>query len=194
MIFSHIKRDFASSIVVFLVALPLCLGIALVSGVPIVSGLISGIISGIMIGTLSQSSTSVSGPAAGLVVIVLNALDTLGTLEAFMLAVVIAGVLQVILGFAKAGVIGLYFPSAVIKGMLAAIGIIIFLKQIPHAFGYDKDYEGDLNFFQPDGYNTFSELGQMLNFISPGATIVAAISLAVLILLHQHFLKKFKLF
>jgi MFS superfamily sulfate permease-like transporter len=190
MIFSHIKRDFASSIVVFLVALPLCLGIALASGVPLFSGIISGIIGGIIIGTLSQSSTSVSGPAAGLVVIVLNALDTLGTLEAFMLAVVIAGVLQVILGFAKAGVIGLYFPSAVIKGMLAAIGLILILKQIPHLIGFDNDAFGEMEFLQSDGSNTFTAILDAIENMQIGSAIIGFTSLALMFLWATTWLKK----
>ncbi|MGK0383324.1 MAG: MFS superfamily sulfate permease-like transporter [Bacteroidia bacterium] len=189
----NMGSDIPAGIVVFFVAVPLCLGIALASGAPLFSGIIAGMVGGIIVGLLSGSQLGVSGPAAGLAVIVLTAIQDLGSFEVFLVAVVLTGVIQIVLGVLKAGIIGYYFPSAVIKGMLAAIGIIIFLKQIPHAFGYDKDYEGDLNFFQPDGYNTFSELGQMLNFISPGATIVAAISLAVLILWEQKFMKKFKL-
>jgi MFS superfamily sulfate permease-like transporter len=189
----NMGSDIPAGIVVFFVAVPLCLGIALASGAPLFSGIIAGMVGGIIVGLVSGSQLGVSGPAAGLAVIVLTAIQDLGSFEVFLMAVVLTGVIQIVLGVLKAGIIGYYFPSAVIKGMLAAIGIIIFLKQIPHAFGYDKDYEGDLNFFQPDGYNTFSELGQMLNFISPGATIVAAISLAVLILWEQKFMKKFKL-
>lgn len=190
MTFSHIKRDFASSIVVFLVALPLCLGIALASGVPLFSGLISGIIGGIIIGSLSQSSTSVSGPAAGLVVIVLNALETLGTIEGFMLAVVIAGVLQLILGFAKAGVIGLYFPSAVIKGMLAAIGLILILKQIPHLIGFDNDAFGEMEFLQSDGSNTFTGILNAIDNMQVGSAIIGFVSLALMFFWSNPTLKK----
>ena len=192
--FNNLGSDIPAGIVVFFVAVPLCLGIALASGAPLFSGIIAGMVGGIIVGLLSGSQLGVSGPAAGLAVIVLTAIQDLGSFEVFLMAVVLAGVIQIVLGVLRAGIIGYYFPSAVIKGMLAAIGIIIFLKQIPHAFGYDKDFEGDLNFFQPDGYNTFTELGHMLNFISPGATIVAAISLTVLILWEQKFMKQIKLF
>ena len=165
-IFSNIKQDLPASIVVFFVAVPLCLGIALASGAPLFSGLIAGIIGGIIVGSLSNSSLGVSGPAAGLAVIVLASIDSLGGFDVFLLSVVIAGFFQIFLGLLKGGIIGHYFPSSVIKGMLTGIGIIIFFKQIPHAFGYDGDYPGDLSFFQPDGENTFSELINMLDYIS----------------------------
>ena len=148
---SNLKSDFASGLVVFLVALPLCLGIALASGAPLFSGIISGIVGGIVVGFLSQSHLSVSGPAAGLTAIVLTAISDLGSFNSFLLAVLLAGIIQLALGFVKAGSISNYFPTNVIEGMLAGIGVIIFLKQIPHAFGYDPDYEGDMGFFQPDG-------------------------------------------
>ena len=144
----HLKSDLPASIVVFLVALPLCLGIALASGAPLFSGLISGIIGGIVVGSLSGSPLGVSGPAAGLVVIVLNAITELGGFDIFLVSVILAGFIQLLMGFLKAGIIAYYFPSSVIYGMLAGIGILIFLKQIPHAFGYDKDPVGDLNFIQ----------------------------------------------
>ena len=134
----YLKDDLPAGLVVFLVALPLCLGIALASGAPLFSGIISGIVGGILVATVSGSALSVTGPAAGLTVIVLNGITDLGTYDTFLLAVVIAGVLQIILGFLKAGIIGYYFPSSVIKGMLAAIGIILILKQAPLAIGYDK--------------------------------------------------------
>ncbi|MEM1219862.1 MAG: SulP family inorganic anion transporter [Bacteroidota bacterium] len=188
-LFANLRYDLPASIVVFLVALPLCLGIALASGAPLFSGLIAGIVGGTVVALLSGSPLGVSGPAAGLAVIVLGAIQDLG-FEAFLLAVVIAGVFQVGLGLLKAGVIGYYFPSSVIKGMLSGIGIIIFLKQIPHALGYDKSPEGDFAFVQTDGQNTFSELVNMLNYISPGAVIISVISLAVLILWEQKFMNK----
>lgn len=191
-LFSNLKSDFPASIVVLLVAIPLCLGIALASGAPLFSGIISGIIGGIVVGALSKSSLGVSGPAAGLAVIVLVAIQELGAFDIFLLAVVIAGIFQIILGVLKAGVIGYYFPSSVIKGMLTGIGIIIILKQIPHAFGYDADFEGDMNFFQSDGQNTFSELFNMINHISEGAIIIAVISLAVLIIWERPFIKNNK--
>jgi len=192
--FSNLKNDLPASIVVFLVAMPLCLGIALASGAPLFSGVIAGIIGGGVVALISGSSLGVSGPAAGLAVIVLSAIQELGAFETFLLAVVAAGVFQLVLGFLKAGVIGHYFPSSVIKGMLSAIGIIIILKQIPHAFGYDKDPEGDLGFLQTDGQNTFSELLNMLDFISPGAITIALVSLGVLILWEQPFMKKIAIF
>jgi MFS superfamily sulfate permease-like transporter len=145
--FSNLNKDIPASVVVFLVALPLCLGIALASDAPLFSGVIAGIVGGVLVALLSGSPLGVSGPAAGLAVIVLNAISSLGTFETFLLAVVIAGAIQVLLGVLKAGVIGYYFPSSVIKGMLAGIGVIIILKQIPHFFGYDADPEGDFEFF-----------------------------------------------
>lgn len=189
-LFSNFKSDFPASIVVFLVALPLCLGIALASGAPLFSGIIAGIVGGLIVALLSGSPLGVSGPAAGLAVIVLTAIQDLGAFDVFLLAVVIGGIFQVILGVAKAGIIGYYFPSSVIKGMLSGIGIIIILKQIPHAFGYDANPEGDLAFQQIDGQNTFSELFNMLNFVSPGAIIIAVLSLAILILWESSFMKK----
>ncbi len=193
-IFSNLKYDLPASIVVFLVAVPLCLGIALASGAPLFSGIIAGIVGGIVAGSLSGSQLGVSGPAAGLAVIVLTAIQELGAFEIFLMAVVIGGIFQVLLGFAKAGIIGYYFPSSVIKGMLSGIGIIIILKQIPHAVGYDKDYEGSLSFAQPDGHNTFSELFYMFEALSTGAIIITAISMLILILWEQPFMKKIKLF
>src|SRR5689334_7570405 len=145
-IFQNAGADLSAAVVVFLVALPLCLGIALGSGAPLFSGIIAGIVGGIVIGTLSGSQLSVSGPAAGLTAIVVAAIGKLQVYEAFLLAVVIAGIIQLILGFLKAGVIGDYIPNSVIKGMLAAIGLILILKQLPHFVGYDKDFEGDQAF------------------------------------------------
>ena len=193
-LFSNLKQDLPASIVVFFVAVPLCLGIALASGAPLFSGLISGIVGGVIVGALSNSSLGVSGPAAGLAVIVLTAIQTLGAFEIFLLAVVLAGILQIIMGLLKGGVIGYYFPSSVIKGMLTGIGIIIILKQIPHAFGYDADYEGDLTFQQYDGENTFSELFNMLDYISPGAVIVSIISIIILLGWDLYLSKKHKVF
>jgi MFS superfamily sulfate permease-like transporter len=190
----NLKNDIPASIVVFLVAVPLCLGIALASGAPLFSGIIAGIIGGIVVGALSGSQLGVSGPAAGLAVIVLSAITELGAFDVFLLAVVIGGVLQFLLGVLQAGIIGYYFPSSVIKGMLSGIGIIIILKQIPHAFGYDMDFEGSLAFNQPDGHNTFSELYYMLGAISPGAVVITVLSLAILILWERPFMKKIKLF
>ncbi|MEM9824055.1 MAG: SulP family inorganic anion transporter, partial [Bacteroidota bacterium] len=193
-IFQNLKYDMPASVVVFLVAVPLCLGIALASGAPLFSGIIAGIIGGIVVGVLSGSQLGVSGPAAGLAVIVLTAIQELGAFEIFLLAVVIGGVFQLALGFARAGIIGYYFPSSVIKGMLSGIGIIIILKQIPHAVGYDRDYEGSLTFTQPDGHNTFSELFYMFEALSPGAVVITVLSLLILVLWEQPFMKKIRLF
>ncbi len=178
-LFKDIKYDLPAGLVVFLVALPLCLGIALASGAPLFSGVITGIVGGVVVALISGSALSVSGPAAGLTVIVFNSIHQLGTFETFLLAVVLAGVIQVILGLLRAGIIGHYFPSSVIKGMLAAIGLILIFKQIPHAFGYDKDNEGDFDFIQVDGENTFSELINAINFVHPGAVIISFISLVI---------------
>lgn len=189
-IFANLRNDIPAGIVVFLVAVPLCLGIALASGAPFFSGMIAGIVGGIVIGFLSNSQLSVSGPAAGLTAIVLASLATLGSFETFLLAVVIAGVLQVVLGILKAGAIANYIPSSVIKGMLTAIGIIIIMKQLPHAVGYDKDAEGDLSFLQTDGENTFSSLLNSMSRIDLGATLICIISLVILILWERPFFKK----
>ena len=180
---SHLKQDIPGSIVVLFVALPLCLGIALASGAPLFSGLIAGIIGGIVVGSISDSSHGVSGPAAGLAIIILDALARIGSFETFLLAVVIGGALQIILGLARAGIIGYFFPSAAIKGMLAGIGIIIILKQIPHAFGYDKEWMGSDSFIQLDGENTFTLLWKiLLGHITPGAVLIAAVSVTILLL------------
>lgn len=190
--FKNFKDDIPASIVVFLVAMPLCLGIAMASGAPLFSGLISGIIGGIVVGSLSGSALGVSGPAAGLAVIVLNAITDLGGFDIFLVAVILAGIIQLIMGFAKAGIIAYFFPSSVIHGMLAGIGVLIFLKQIPHAFGYDKDPEGDFEFLQVDGHNTFDEMLYMLDFINPGVLLIAVISLIILIVWDTKLFKSFK--
>jgi MFS superfamily sulfate permease-like transporter len=188
--FKYLKNDLPAGLVVFLVALPLCLGIALASGAPLFSGIIAGIVAGLIVASVSGSALSVSGPAAGLTVIVHNAITDLGSYEIFLVAVVLAGALQILFGYLKGGIIGYYFPSNVIKGMLAAIGIILILKQIPHAVGYDVDNEGDFDFIQADGENTFSEILNSFNHLHPGAVIVAFISLAVLIMWEQPFIKR----
>lgn len=190
----HLKSDLPASVVVFFVALPLCLGIALASGAPLFSGLIAGIIGGIVVGALSGSKLGVSGPAAGLAAIVLAAIAQLGSYEVFLVAVVLAGVIQLLLGLAKAGIIGYYFPSSVIKGMLTGIGIIIILKQVPHFFGYDADPEGDMAFQQVDGETTFSELSNIFGHIIPGSAIIGAVSLVILILWDQVLSKKGRIF
>ncbi|MDZ7845391.1 MAG: SulP family inorganic anion transporter [Owenweeksia sp.] len=191
--FKNLSADIPASIVVFLVAMPLCLGIALASGAPLFSGLIAGMIGGIVIGSLSGSSLGVSGPAAGLAVIVFDIINSLG-FETLLVVVVLAGIIQLILGFLKGGVIGYYFPTSVIMGMLSGIGIIIFMKQIPHAFGYDGDPEGDMAFQQVDGETTFSELINMMDFLSPGAMIITEVSLAILLLFETKFIKSKRIF
>ncbi len=195
---STMKSDFSASIVVFLVALPLCLGIALASGATPIAGLIAGIVGGVVVGLMSGSSLGVSGPAAGLAVIIGEYIihfdkEGNGGYEAFLLVVVIAGIIQVFLGFIKAGVIADYFPSNVIKGMLAAIGLGLFLKQIPHALGFDADSEGDMKFIQEDGRNTFTEIWHALKDPHWGAILIAMISVGILLLWKTDFFKKNKM-
>jgi MFS superfamily sulfate permease-like transporter len=196
-ILSNIKNDLSASVVVFLVALPLCLGLGLAStGKPelVFTGIIAGIVGGIVVGSLSGSSLGVSGPAAGLVVIVLSALETLGSFEVFLTAVFLAGCIQLIAGFLRAGIIGYYFPSSVIKGMLAAIGLTLILKEIPHALGYDKDFMGDMSMLQADGHNTFSELYYALIYSSPGAIVISVVSIAMLIIFERPSLRYARIF
>ncbi len=190
----NLVADLSSSIVVFLVAIPLCLGIAVASGVNEFSGITAGVIGGVVVGLLSGSHLSVSGPAAGLTAIVLAAVGKLPSLEAFFLAVVLAGFIQIVMGALKLGVIGDYIPNSVIKGMLAAIGIILILKQIPHLIGYDADYEGDEAFFQVSGENTFSSLLNALNHITPLSAIIGLFGIAVLVLFERPWFKKQKVF
>ncbi len=193
-LFANLKSDFASGLVVFLVALPLCLGIAMASGAPLFSGIISGVIGGIVVGYLSQSHISVSGPAAGLTAIVLTAITDLGAFDVFLTAVFIAGLFQLALGFLKAGTISNYFPTNVIEGMLAGIGIIIIMKQLPHAVGFDSDFEGDQSFMQADGSNTFSSLFHIFNYVQLGSIVISMLSLGILIAWDKvSFLKKLKL-
>lgn len=179
-VFHNLRYDLPASLVVFLVAVPLCLGIALASGAPLFAGIVSGIIGGILVGILSGSEISVSGPAAGLAVIVASSIEKLGSFEALLLAVALSGVIQIILGYLRAGIIGNYFPSSVITGMLTAIGIVIILKQVPHAIGWDKDYEGDFGFFESDG-NTFLTLFNALLAVQPVAVLMMVISLSLLL-------------
>ena len=178
---SKIKNDFPASIVVFLVALPLCLGIALASGAPLLSGIIAGVIGGIVVGFLSQSHTSVSGPAAGLAAVVLSAITQLGSFEVFLVAVVLAGLLQIVAGVVKGGFVANYIPSNIIKGLLAAIGLILILKQIPHAVGFDSDPLGNLSYKQADGENTISELFNLFSYLSFGAVFISLFSIPTMI-------------
>jgi MFS superfamily sulfate permease-like transporter len=188
----HYTEDLPASLVVFLVALPLCLGIALASGAPLFSGLITGIVGGIVVGALSGSHTSVSGPAAGLTVIVFSAIADLGSFELFLVAVVLGGLIQLVLGFIKAGIIGLYFPSSVIKGMLAAIGLILILKQLPHFLGVDMEAFGEMAFADGEGGNTFTHFFYAIEHIHVGAAIIGVVSLAIMILWEQPFIKRVK--
>ncbi|KYP15708.1 SulP family inorganic anion transporter [Flavihumibacter sp. CACIAM 22H1] len=190
--FGSLAADIPSSIVVFLVALPLCLGIALGSNAPLFSGLIAGVVGGVVIGALSGSHLSVSGPAAGLTAIVVAAIAKLPSFEAFLASVVIAGVLQLILGYLKAGILGDYIPGSVIKAMLAAIGLILILKQLPHLIGYDADYEGDETFLQPDGSNTFTGIFKSLNYVVPGAALIGLLSLGIQIVWEKYIVKQAK--
>ncbi|HEB90662.1 MAG TPA: SulP family inorganic anion transporter, partial [Deltaproteobacteria bacterium] len=176
-----LRYDLPAAVVVFFVAVPLCLGIALASGAPLFSGLIAGIVGGIVVGALSGSALGVSGPAAGLAVIVLEAIQRLGSFETFLLAVVLSGFIQLGLGAARAGVLGYFFPSSVVKGMLSGIGILIALKQVPHALGWDSAPEGDFSFFQSDGENTFSAIAAALGHGEPTAVVVSAIALGILV-------------
>jgi MFS superfamily sulfate permease-like transporter len=177
----NLKFDLPSGLVVFLVALPLCLGISLASGAPLFSGILTGVVGGIVVGFLSGSQLSVSGPAAGLTVIVFTAINDLNSYSVFLLAVVLAGLIQVVFGLIRAGSLSNFFPSNVIDGMLAAIGVILILKQLPHAVGYDKDYEGDLNFAQDGGENTFSTIAHAMNSLSMGALVLSIASILILI-------------
>ncbi len=185
-----LKSDLPSGLVVFLVALPLCLGIALASGAPFFSGLISGIVGGIVIGSLSGSKLSVSGPAAGLAALVLGAITNIGAYDLFLCAVLIAGMLQILMSLAKLGGIANYFPSSVIKGMLTSIGVLIIAKQIPHAFGYDRDEKGNLTELFPFGDEDVHELLQPLHHIDIGVTLICIISLLIMIVWEKPFIKK----
>jgi MFS superfamily sulfate permease-like transporter len=187
------RADVPAAVVVFLVAMPLCLGIALASGAPLFSGIISGIVGGVVVGALSGSQLMVSGPAAGLTAIVVSAIATLGSFRAFLAAVVLAGGVQLLLAALRAGIIGYYFPATVIRGMLAAIGLILILKQIPHAVGYDADFEGDEAFIQATGENTFSAISHAFERIEPAAVVLSLMALGMLMLWDKTRLKAIKL-
>ncbi len=192
-VFSTLNRDLPSSIVVLFVALPLCLGIALASGAPLFSGLIAGIVGGTLVGTISKSTHGVSGPAAGLAVIILTALITT-PFETFLLAVVIGGIIQIILGLLRAGIIGYYFPLSAVNGMLAGIGIIIFIKQLPYAFGYDGEWKGPDYHDQLSDGSTFTALFQFFEHVTAGAIIIAIISMVILLSWELYLTKKYKVF
>ena len=190
----HFKTDLSAGLVVFLIALPLCLGISLASGAPLFSGIISGIIGGIVVGFVSGSNINVSGPAASVALVVYTAIQTMGSYEAILLAVILAGVFQIILGFLKAGTVAYFFPNAMIKGILASIGLVLILKQIPHAFGIDEVFEGIESFRQNDGRNTFSEIVYVMQNIGWGATIITFVSLFIIIFWDRPVMKKFAFF
>ncbi len=196
--FSNYKSDIPSGFVVFLVALPLCLGIALASGAPLFSGIIAGVIGGIVVGYLSGSPLGVSGPAAGLAVIVLTSIQELGAFNAFLLAVIISGIIQFVLGILQAGIVGYFFPSSVIKGMLAAIGIIIAFKQLPHAVGYDNILDAEISFIDhtpvQEGENILTEFTHMLSFINLGALTITLVSMAILLVWETKFFKSKQVF
>lgn len=190
--FSEVKYDISASIVVFFVAMPLCLGIALASGAPLFAGIIAGIVGGTVVGTTSKSAIGVSGPAAGLAVIVLAAITSLGSFQAFLTAVVLAGALQILMGYLRMGTIAYYFPTSVIKGMLSGIGVIIILKQIPHALGYDKDFEGNFSFNYANG--VFTNLQAIVAGITPAAVIISIVSMVILLAWETSFFKKYRIF
>ncbi len=191
-LFSSWRSDVPSSVVVFLVAMPLCLGIALASGAPLIAGLIAGIIGGIVVGLYSGSALGVSGPAAGLAAIVLTSIGQLGSFPLFLTSVALAGAIQLTLGILRAGVIAYYFPNSVIKGMLAGIGLIIILKQIPHAVGDDKDWMGDESYAQVDELNTFQELWFAVQNPAWGAVLITMACIAIMLLWERPFIKRFK--
>lgn len=185
----NLRYDVPAGLVVFLVALPLCLGIALASDAPLLAGLVTGVIGGLVVGPLSGSQLSVSGPAAGLTVLVAGGIAELGGFEAFLPAVVMAGAMQIVLGLLRGGVLANFFPASVIEGMLAGIGIILILKQIPHALGHDEDYEGDLDFWVlGEQANTFSEIVEAFQTMSPGVVLVSVVCLGVLLLWQRPFI------
>ena len=190
----YLKSDFPASIVVFFVALPLCLGIALASGAPLLSGLIAGVIGGIVVGALSGSNLGVSGPAAGLAAIVAASITELGSFEVFLVAVVLSGIIQILFGILRLGVIGYFFPNSVILGMLSGIGIIIILKQIPHLFGYDSEPMGADEFVEATGENTFSAISHIFSNVSPGSVIIGFLGLALIVFWDSILAKKGKIF
>ena len=192
--FRYLKNDIPASIVVFFVALPLCLGIALASDAPPLSGLIAGIIGGIVVGAISKSKIGVSGPAAGLAAIVASAISSLGSFEVFLSAVVLAGFIQILFGIIRMGVIGYFFPNSVIKGMLTGIGIIIILKQIPHFFGYDAEPEGADSFIEKTGENTFSAILHILDNITLGSFVIGVLGLVIILFWDNILSKKHHIF
>ncbi|MFV0505396.1 MAG: SulP family inorganic anion transporter [Bacteroidales bacterium] len=192
--FKYLKNDFPASLVVFLVALPLCLGIAQASGAPLFTGVVAGIIGGIIVGGISGSPLGISGPAAGLTIIIATSITKLGTFDIFLVAVLIAGLIQIVMGLIKAGIIGYYFPSSVIKGMLAGIGISIFLKQLPHVFGSDVSYDGITDFVNAEGGNTLQAIIDMFENSSKGVLLVSLVSVSILLIWDGLLAKRASLF
>lgn len=190
----HLKTDLSAGLVVFLIALPLCLGISLASGAPLFSGIIAGIVGGIVIGFASNSNINVSGPAASVALVIASAIQFYGSFEIVLTAIIIAGVFQIMLGFIKAGTVAYFFPNAMIKGILASIGLILILKQIPHAFGVDGIFEGSESFEQPDGRNTFTEIIYAIQNIGWGPTIITLAALALILIWDRPALKKLTFF
>ena len=176
----HLRDDVLAGIVVFLVALPLCIGIALASNAPPLAGIVAGIVAGLIVGPLSNAQVTISGPAAGLTAVVAAEIAAIGSFEGLLVAVALAGVIQIVLGIIRGGFIKSFVPSSVVRGLLSAIGVILILKQIPHLFGHDTDPEGEMSFFQPDKQNTFSELFEILSDLHPGAIVVGFVSLAII--------------
>ena len=176
----HLRDDVLAGIVVFLVALPLCIGIALASNAPPLAGIVAGIVAGLIVGPLSNAQVTISGPAAGLTAVVAAEIAAIGSFEGLLVAVALSGVIQIVLGIIRGGFIKSFVPSSVVRGLLSAIGVILILKQIPHLFGHDTDPEGEMSFFQPDKQNTFSELLQILSDLHPGAIVVGFVSLAII--------------
>ena len=174
----HLRDDVLAGIVVFLVALPLCIGIALASNAPPLAGIVAGIVAGLVVGPLSNAQVTISGPAAGLTAVVAAEIAAIGSFEGLLVAVALAGVIQIVLGIIRGGFIKSFVPSSVVRGLLSAIGVILILKQIPHLFGHDTDPEGEMSFFQPDKQNTFSELLEILSDLHPGAIVVGFVSLS----------------
>ena len=186
---NYLRYDLPAGLVVFFMALPLCLGVALASGAPLFSGLVAGMIGGIVVAWASGSQLSVSGPAAGLTVIVFNAIDALGNFNGFLLSVVLAGCIQIGLGCLKAGIVGAFFPASVISGMLAAIGLMLFIKQIPHATGYDASFEGDESYMRETAQSSLFELFDAVKGITPAVTLVSSVALLILIAWETRFIK-----
>lgn len=176
-----LTRDVPAGVVVFLVALPLCLGVAIASGVPPIAGIISGIIGGIIVGIFSKSQTSVSGPAAGLTAVVIAALESMGSIELLLVAILLSGFIQILLGFLRAGMLSQLVPSSVIQGLLAAIGMILILNQIPHALGFELNFADDFSFVSTDQVFSIHRWVQPETAFTPFPLLIASGSVLILI-------------